>query len=263
MKTTSLALALLLSAAASAPAAASASDDFYWSGTVARGKTVEIRNINGAILAEPAQGNTLEVTATRRAKKSDPRSVRIEVAQSGDHVTFCALYPTTPGYPPNTCDERGRNHTHTKDNDVRVEFRIKVPAGVRLEAHTVNGDVRALGMTASVEAKTVNGEVRVETTSWAEASTVNGSVEVAMGGRGWPDGLDFRTVNGDIHLDVDGPVDADLRAETMNGAIESDYPLTLQGKLRKNRVRATIGRGGPELALATLNGSIELRRAAR
>jgi hypothetical protein len=260
MRTTRGALLALLLLA---PASVRAADDFYWSGTIARGKTVEIRNINGPVIAEPSRNGTLEVTAIRRAKKSDPESVRIEAHQEADRVTFCALYPTKAGSPPNTCDERGKMHSHSENNDVWVEFRVQVPAGVRLEAHTVNGEVKALGLSGPVEAQTVNGEVRVETTSWAEARTVNGSVTVAMAGRGWPDGLDFRTVNGDIRLDVDGAVDADLRAETMNGDIASDYPLTVTGRMKKNHVRATIGKGGPELALATLNGSIELRRSAR
>ena len=242
---------------------AAASDDFYWSGAADRGTTVEIRNINGDIHAEPAHDGKLEVTAIRTSKKDDPESVRIEFAQVGDHLMFCALYPSKKGYPPNTCDSEGRSHSHSDNNDVTVTFRVKVPDGVTLEAHTVNGGIEALELNGPIDAQTVNGEVKLSTTSYAEASTVNGSLEVAMAGRGWPDGLDFRTVNGDIRLDVTDALNADLRAETMNGDIESDFPLTVLGRMKRNQVRATIGHGGPELALATLNGSIALRRAER
>jgi DUF4097 and DUF4098 domain-containing protein YvlB len=256
---TALVLALLLLVARGA----AAEGDFYWSGAATRGKTVEIRNINGDIHAEPARDGKLEVTAIRTSKKDDPESVRIEFTQVGDHLMFCALYPTKDGYPANTCDAKGRSHSHSDNNDVTVQFRVKVPAGVTLEAHTVNGGIEALRLSGPIDAQTVNGEVKLSTTSYAEASTVNGSLEVAMDGRGWPDGLAFRTVNGDIRLDVTDAVNADLRAETMNGDIASDFPLTVLGRMKRNKVRATIGHGGTELALATLNGSIELRRAAR
>ena len=44
-----------------------------------------------------------------------------------------------------------------RDNDVNVEFRVKVPAGVRFVGRTVNGGIEASGITADAEAHTVNG----------------------------------------------------------------------------------------------------------
>ena len=54
-----------LALSASLPAAAAAqSNDFSWRGTLAAGKVVELRGVLGDISAEPASGNTVEVTAT-------------------------------------------------------------------------------------------------------------------------------------------------------------------------------------------------------
>jgi hypothetical protein len=257
MKTSSLlGLALLLAT----PAFAAVNSDFHWAGTLARGKTVEIRNINGAIHAEPSTNGKLEVTAIRSSRKYDPASVTIEVFESGGRLTFCSLYPSRPGYPENTCDEHGYT-SHGSESDVQVDYTVKVPAGVALEAHTVNGDVKAIAMKGPVEAQTVNGEIRVTTSSWAEATTVNGGVAVEMAGKGWPEDLEFRSVNGSIVLDLIGSPNASLRAETMHGDIDSEFPLEVSGKIRKNRISGTLGSGGRELALQTLNGSIELRKA--
>jgi hypothetical protein len=258
-KTSSLLAAAALTLFAAPAFAATA--DFHWSRSIGSAHTVEIRNIIGAIHAEASNDGTVEVTAIRSSKKHDPESVKINVFEVDGRLTFCSLYPGRPGSPPNTCDERG-NHSHSSsDSDVEVSYRVKVPAGVTLEARTVNGDIEATGMLGPVDARTVNGEIKVGTTSWAQASTVNGGVAVAMAGHGWPDGLDFRTVNGSIVLEMADAPNAALRAETMNGAIDSEFPLTVHGKFRRNKVTATLGSGGPELALATLNGSIELRRA--
>jgi hypothetical protein len=250
------ALALLLAAPAFATTA-----NFNWSGPVPAGLAVEIRNVNGPIHAEASTNGKLEVVAVRSSKKHDPETVTIQVFEARGKLTFCTLYPARSGKPENTCDERGNTYTGSDADEVWVSYRVKVPAGVTLEAQTVNGDVEATGMLGPVDAHTVNGGIRIATTSWAEASTVNGGVAVAMSAHGWPDGLDFRTVNGSIVVDFADAPNAELRAETMHGDIDSEFPLQVQGKVRRNMVRGTLGSGGPELALATLNGSIELRRA--
>jgi hypothetical protein len=242
-------------------AAAAKADDYFWSGALEPGGTVTILGINGAIHAEPAKGNTLEVRAVRSSRHHDPSVVKIEMHQEGGRITFCALYPAPKNSPPNTCGDADHTRSHTDSDDLTVDFRVLVPAGVTLEARTVNGAISATNLAGPVDAKTVNGGIEVSTTSWAEAATVNGDVDVAMAGKGWPDGLDFRTVNGSITLHMGGAVNAEVKAETMNGDIATDFPLTMLGSMKKNKLHATIGAGGPELALATLNGSIELRKA--
>ena len=256
-----LALTLALLGAPRAAAASPVADDYYWSGAVKSGQTVAIVGINGSIHAEPAKGNTLEVKAIRSSGQRDPALVRIEMHQEGGRITFCAIYPAPAGSSPNTCDSVERMQNHTESDDLTVDFRVLVPAGVGLSAHTVNGEIDARDLEGPIHAETVNGGIELSTSSYAEASTVNGDVDVAMAAKGWPDGLDFRTVNGSIVLHMSGALNADLKAETMNGDIHTDFPLTMQGRMKRNRLHATIGDGGPELALATLNGSIELRKA--
>jgi len=260
MRTTSLlpgaALALFLAAPAFAATA-----NFEWSGPVPGGRVVAIRNINGPIHAEPAEGGKLELVAVRSSKKHDPEVVKIQVFEADGKLTFCTLYPARAGKPENTCDERGSTSHGSDADDVSVSYRVKVPAGVTLEAETVNGDVEATAMRGPVDARTVNGEIKIATSSWAQASTVNGGVAVAMAGHGWPDDLDFRTVNGSIVLELADPPNADLHAQTMHGGIDSEFPLQVTGKVGRNRVEGTLGAGGPDLGLATLNGSIELRHA--
>ena len=72
--------------------------------------------------------------------------------------------------------------------------------------------------------------------------------------------LDFHTVNGSITLELGGLVNADLKAATVNGGIETDFPVTVRrAGFMGHRLRGTIGRGGPQLDLSTVNGSIRLR----
>jgi DUF4097 and DUF4098 domain-containing protein YvlB len=79
-----------------------------------------------------------------------------------------------------------------------------------------------------------------------------------MGRADWPDGADFRTVNGEITLRLPAAVNAEVRAETANGHIKSELPLAITGQVDPRRLQGTLGSGGRRLALATVNGSITL-----
>jgi DUF4097 and DUF4098 domain-containing protein YvlB len=111
-----------------------------------------------------------------------------------------------------------------------------------------------------MRASTVNGSVRVTTTGLAEASTVNGSVYAQMGRANWDDDLEFSTVNGGITLILPGKLDTEVRASSVNGDIESDWPLTITGRFNNRRLRGTIGAGGRSLSLSTVNGEIRLKK---
>lgn len=236
-------------------------DDFEWRGHIAAGKAIEIKGVNGGIVAEPSSGSEVEVVAHKTARKSDPDEVRIEVIEHEDGVTLCAVYPTPRGQKPNECrpGEGGRMNTH--NNDVQVEYTVRVPAGVRFIGRTVNGSIEAHKLRADVEAYTVNGSVGISTRGIARAATVNGSIDAEME-TGFQEPLEFETVNGGITLVVPADSGAELRATTVNGDIETDFPLTVRGRFSHRRISGTIGRGGPQLMISTVNGDIRLRSAS-
>jgi DUF4097 and DUF4098 domain-containing protein YvlB len=256
MKTT-LSLAALLAVALPLSA-----QDFRWSGTIAAGKTLEIRGINGPIRATAARGKEALVTATKKARRSDPDEVEIKVVEHSGGVTICAVYPSGRRGRTNDCRPDGGGHNDTDNNDVEVAFEVQVPAGVEYEATTVNGDVSAEGLTAEVELSTVNGDVDITTTGLAEASTVNGSINARLGRGDWRGELEFTTVNGSITVSLPSGLGADVKASTVNGAIESDFPITMSGRMNPRSLRGRIGDGGRSLELTTVNGGIRIRKAS-
>src|SRR5207244_11616487 len=112
---------------------------------------------------------------------------------------------------------------------------------------TVNGEVEAAGLGADVEAYTVNGGIHISTSGYAEATTVNGSIVAAMGKASWTDGVEFRTVNGGITLDLPPGLSAEVRAETVNGEIFTDFPLMVTDRLGQRRATRTVGPDGQPL----------------
>jgi hypothetical protein len=235
-------------------------NEFRWHEPLAAGRVIEIKGVNGNVEATPASGGEVEVVAVKRGRRSNPEDVRIEVVRHGDGVTICAVYPAPEGRQPNTCAAGPNDRSHIQNNDVSVNFTVRVPAGVRFTGKTVNGRVEAEGLTADVEARTVNGGVNVSTTGLARASTVNGSIRVVMGHVAWPDELEFKTVNGGIDLSVPASLSAQVQAKTVNGDISTDFPMTVTGTFSRRRLSGTVGAGGRDLRLETVNGSINLRR---
>ena len=236
--------------------------EFQWRGRLVSGKTIEIKGVNGDVTAEPSDDDHVEVIAAKRSSRSDPDDVSIEVLEHEGGVTICALYPSARRGRSNECAAGDDGHMNGENNDVRVRFTVRVPRGVRFAGRTVNGAVLAESLDSDVLARTVNGDIELSTRGLAEASTVNGSIEASLGRSDWPAGLEFSTVNGRIALRLPADVGAEVRAKTVNGDMEFDFPVTVTGRFGPRQVSGTIGSGGPVLDLSTVNGGISLLRGS-
>ena len=255
-----LTLTLLLTAAFAAPASAQ-DETWSWNKAVPAGKAIEIKGVIGDISAEPASGNQVQVIARKSGHRNEVSEVTIEVVEHEDGVTICAVYPGYRGRA-NECAPGGRGSSNTRDNDVSVDFEVRVPRGVRFVGRTVTGSVHATNLTADVVATSVSGNVRVSTSGLAKATTVSGSINARMGRTDWSGTLAFTTVSGDIVLEMPDGLNTDVEVTTVSGALSSDWPMTVGGRRFSPRnMSGTIGRGGRELKLTTVSGDIELRKA--
>lgn len=265
MTSTTMMMGGLLALSLALPARAAAQDrksdpDFRWEGAIASGKALEVKGVNGSITATGISGREARVRATKRARKGDVSSVEIRVVEDGDGVTICAIYPNNRG---SGCDMHSHGNDGRRDeNDVTVDFVVEVPAGVEFDGSTVNGDVEASGITADAEVTSVNGDVLLATSGVGSATTVNGSVRLKLGKSSWSGEIEARTVNGKVIVEMPTPTDLEVTASTLNGEFESDFPITIQGKASRRSIKGTIGKGGPELNLQTVNGEIVLRKAS-
>lgn len=252
---------------AASPARAQDREDnsFKWSGEILSGRRVYAHNLNGSISIVAGTGNKLEVVGIKHWHRGNPDDVKITVTQVGSNkgdVVICALWKGQ-----SSCDEDGYHGRRDRDddgwwgnkNDVSVEFRVTLPAGVNVEATSVNGSVDVDGATAEVLARSVNGQVSANSTGQVSASTVNGGLRVRTGAIS--SRTNYTSVNGSITLDIPAETNADLEMRTVNGSLDSDFPLQIQGRINPKSIRASIGKGGPTLKISTVNGSIRLRKA--
>lgn len=255
---------LMLLVTAPLLAAPVAAQDFHWNGRLAAGKRLEIKGVNGSIRATLATGDEIDVTARKTSRRSDLDAVEIKVVPFEDGVTICAVYPTPRrARHENRCEPGDDWSSSSENNDVTVDFTIKLPAGIVFDGRTVNGDIEARDLGADAAVSTVNGSVDVSAAGHVEASTVNGSIRATMGRADWTGDVAFTTVNGGITLTLPDGVSTEVRAETVNGDLETDFPMTVSGRFGPRHMRGTIGGGSGNrtLELSTVNGSIRIRKA--
>lgn len=261
-----LGIALLAPAALSAQGRQTERDAFTLSERVPQGQWIRVRNINGEMRVRASTSDKIEVTATKTWRRGDPKDVTIETKKASDgSILVCAIWVNA-----NTVCTEDRYSTHNDDrgrwngrdhNDVAVDFDIRVPKGVKVGVWSVNGAVSVDGVSSEVRAGTVNGSVdAVSTGGPVQASTVNGSVRATMGRLDGDQDLSFSTVNGSVVAEFTGDIDADIELSTVNGRFQTDWPVTITGRIDPRHLRATLGKGGRRIRLSTVNGNVELRK---
>jgi hypothetical protein len=142
-----------------------------------------------------------------------------------------------------------------------VSYRIEVPASQDLELGTSNGSVSISGVNGRIRAESSNGSLSlVDVGGDVIATTSNGSVHAALGGSTWSGaGLELRTSNGSVRVDVPEKYNARLIAGTSNGNISVDMPITVQGRISR-QLETTLGSGGPTIRVSSSNGSVRIGR---
>jgi DUF4097 and DUF4098 domain-containing protein YvlB len=206
----------------------------------------------------------VEVTAVKRWRRGDPDEVRIQTVKANDgSVVVCALWGDEGRCEEDGYRSSGRGWGSNNRNDVSVNFTVRVPAGVRVDVSTTNGELSVTGVTSEVVAHTTNGDVRAESSGGpVSARTTNGNITARMRELGDARDLDFATTNGSVIVEVPASLGAEVDMATTNGHVASDFSMTLSGRVNPRRLRATIGDGSRRLRLHTTNGNVELRKGS-
>jgi hypothetical protein len=233
--------------------------DFRWQGHLKAGQTLEVINQNGQIEATSATGDEARTEGTWRGDAE--RDWFIEVVEYSDGATICAVHAKDKA--PGHCHRGGVSSESWSWHGSRgkINFDVQVPRGVNFHALTTNGSVVGRNLASVVEAATTNGNVEVSTSEWASATTTNGGVRVSMGSAKWTGELKVGTTNGSVEVTMPASAEFRVNADTTNGGIQTDFPVTVQGSFSSKELSGTVGGGGRELKVATTNGAIRLMKS--
>jgi hypothetical protein len=266
-------------------------DEFSWSDPVPAGAWLRIHNQNGPIEVRESAGRVAEVRAELRPSSGQLPEVSFRVVRDGENVTICAMPAGS------TCTPEGLQTGRRSIGRGSVAFTVMLPAGVKVRAssgsgsvavrhardevvattgsgsvhvsastgpvraRTGSGTVEVADVSGPVNATTGSGGIRVSTSGGpVNATTGSGNIDVRMLALRATGDMHFRTGSGAIRLHLPNDFAAEIDATTGSGRISTDFPLTVQGSMGRNRLRGTIGEGGRQVRLTTGSGGIELHR---
>lgn len=287
--------------------------DFEIRRELATGSRFVLRNVIGDVRIEGGSGRTVEVTARKQAgRHGDPDDVEIKAIESDGGLAICVIYPgqRSRGVDRDDRDDRDDGRSDRDDrnsrsrssrrsadrddpcrrdggwssnnrNDTSVDFVVRLPAGLRVDAKTVSGDVVASGLRGRLDlgtvsgdleltdaqgelldARSVSGDVTLERISVVEVSaeTVSGDVTFvgALDAKG---AYDFKTLSGDVIVTLPREPDAKVSAVTFSGRLDSDFPVERDSRRSRSRFNATWGSGTAQLDLESFSGDIRIKSA--
>lgn len=234
---------------------------------VRSGDVFRISTIDGSIRVTQGRGTRAEVIATKRVRKGDPKRVYavLEETKGGWHL--CTVYLQRDEEERETCTRESRSRDRDRDRDdrwsdnvdIEISYEVRLPAGVTLEATTVDGDIAVSGADRPGSFTTVDGSIDFEGVVPRRMTTVDGKILASFTGDLDRD-ASITSVDGEIDLVFGRGFNAVVTATTIDGEVSSDFPVTTSGRWGPKHYRATIGDGGATLKLNVVDGAIRLRR---
>ena len=149
--------------------------------------------------------------------------------------------------------------------DIEKGVRASTGSG-SIEVRSVRGGVEASAGSGRVELDDISGHIEVDTGSGrVRISGARGSLDVDTGSGdirayGEMEG-DWRVEasSGDVTIRLPQEATFDFNARTSSGDIQSDHPVTIQGRMRRNELRGSVGGGGDLLHIRTSSGDIRIK----
>ena len=260
---------LLLSLAALAALALTAADaslaqrpelteEFHQTYPLAAGGRLSLSNINGAVKVQVWDRDEVKVDAVKRAHTPERlREAKIEIDASPGRLRIETEYPDSTL---RWSDRDGERH----ENPASVEYTLTVPRGVNIdEISLINGSLDIAGISGPVKASSINGRVTaVGLSGPVNLSVINGRLEATLDRLSDAADVTLSAVNGPLVATLPSDANAVVRANTVHGGISNDFNLPVRvGEYVGRDLEGRIGRGGADVRLSNVNGSVQIRRA--
>lgn len=231
-----------------------------WNGDNDRGRACELRVVpvrlsgrvleidgreNGGVRVVAWDGDSVRVTARMQANARDDR----DAAEMLKDIRILVDGAQIRADGPSTGRREGWG----------VSYMVFVPRRFDLRLDASNGGLSVTGVTGSLDLRTVNGSVSLTDAGGdVRARTQNGAVNVQLAGAEWEGrGLDAETQNGSVRLGIPRSYAARIETGTVNGRVNTDFPITVQGRIGRH-FSVPLNGGGKVIRATTTNGSVTL-----
>ena len=230
--------------------------------TLRVGQQLSLTTVDGDVIVTRGEGRTAEIVATKRVRRGDGSRVKAVMEETSDGVKVCTVYLHKGEPDRNTCRSESSGNWSGDDNyDVELNYVVKLPEGVMLSVHTVDGDVDAQGIDVPATIRSVDGDIRYSGVAPRDLNTVDGDVRATITNSTWGADMVVHTVDGSIDISMPADVAIAVKGSTVDGSFTSDFPMTVREKWGPRSFEGTIGSGGSKsLRLSSVDGDITLRR---
>jgi DUF4097 and DUF4098 domain-containing protein YvlB len=144
-----------------------------------------------------------------------------------------------------------------------VSYEVFVPRRSDVSIETHNGGIAIADVNGRINFEATNGGVVLKKVAGTvKGSTTNGGLVIELTGDRWEgETLDVSTTNGGVVMSIPENYSANLQTGTVNGGISVDFPVTVQGDLKK-QLAVNLGSGGATVRAMTTNGGVRIRRSS-
>ncbi|MBI5425193.1 MAG: DUF4097 family beta strand repeat protein [Opitutae bacterium] len=236
-----------LSLATAASLSATVTEKFNQTHPLAADGTVALSNVNGTVEIVGWDKNEVSIEAEKIASnEAGMKRIEIDVDATPDRVTIKTKLE--------------KKWFSFGFNRAEVRYKLHVPASATLrKIDVVNADVHVRGVKGYVDLDTVNGSIDAEGLArGGRFDTVNGSIRASFVEVGAKDRIVLDTVNGSATVTLPANAAFSLKADSVNGSISCDYPITI-GKAGSRHLKGDVNGGGAEVVLDSVNGGLAVR----
>jgi len=249
MKTSHRLLALSVLAATAVVASAKVTEKFAQTYPLTANGSIHLGNVNGSVEIIAWDKNEVSLEAEKSAKNEEALAhLHLRIESGPSRLSIKTDYEKAWKF--------------WESANAQVHYKLMVPAGATLDKiDVVNAGIKVVGVKGRVKLDTVNGTIEARDLAGpGDFDTVNGSIDVAYAALpADADEISLDTVNGSCTLRLPAGASFKLSADTVNGRVSCDYPITLQ-KSGKHDLTGTVGTGGPKVDLDSVNGSLTVAK---
>ncbi len=144
---------------------------------------------------------------------------------------------------------------------------IVVPRSVSLRLNAVDGNVSVEGISGEIEVNAIDGDVTlVDVSGGIVANSVDGRVRVELSPGPLMNPISLATVDGDVSLEIDRDLDANLSVSTIDGKFACNFESRLKKSGGGSRrivgvsVSGIIGQGGLPISVNTIDGDVRIEQ---
>lgn len=216
-------------------------------------KKISLENISGNIrIIKSPDSSVLIIKALKETKvrKKDLQTpfdeIKIETDTNSENISVRTVI-----------NKNGEIKFFNLGRNPTVNYDLYIPDNIEIEIDNINGDLSAKNVNNSLKVSLVNGDADIDNVSGSmNCEITNGSFSGEVDST---QGIDISIINGSITFILSNFMNANIKAETVNGKI-SDENIQLR-ELRKEKkiLKAKIGNQETDVEInsETVNGKIK------